>query len=209
MTKPRICTACDNPAPNGVTICGRCERDTRRRLGDMEAHRQELELTMTRQAKLQAERHGGRSSTTPLVFAEDAAELLWEQRNILIGWCKLINEEIDATWPRRDTIRAMAMQIEAHMPELRKHAACGDLVGEMYEFTRHAVACIDYPDDRHRVKVGDCVIIDEDGAPCRGKIILHYPHEGETYADCRTCETRWNGTQLNRLGQRISKRAAA
>lgn len=207
MTKPRTCTACDNPAPNGVTICGRCERETSRRLGDMEAHRQELTTAMTRQAKLQAERQGSRSSTTPLVFLEDAADLLHDQRNILVGWCKLVHDEIDSTWPRRDTVSAMSMQVEAHMPELRKHEACGDLVGEVWDFVSRAMVCIDYPDDRHRVNVAPCVITTETG-PCTGRIVLHYPHEGETYADCASCGTRWNGTQLNRLGQRINKAAA-
>lgn len=208
MTKPRTCASCDNPASDGITICRRCERDTRRRLGDMDALREELELTMTRQAKMQAERQGSRSTATPpLTFAEDAAELLHEQRNILVSWSRLVHDEIDQVWPERDTIRYLALFIEGHMSRLRKHQAAGDLVGELCDFARKAMACIDYPDDRVRINVHACIIQTADG-PCAGRIVLHYPHDADVYADCITCESRWSGSQLNRLGQLINKAAA-
>lgn len=203
------CQVCGGSAQTGALICRSCERRCRRNLGDMEAHRAELETTLTRQVRMTAPSDGGRSANTPLPYQDIASDLLASQRAILASWCKLIHDELDMSWPPRDTVMSMAMHLEAHMGELRLHEAVAELVAELDEFTTAAVECIDYPEDRHRVFVSTCIVTVEAGQLCPGQIQLHFPHVGETYADCRHCGSRWDGTQLNRLGQRIKQIEAA
>lgn len=201
----RQCASCDNPAPDTLTICARCIRQTRRRLGDMEALRQELEVAMTRQVRMQADNDGGRSANQPLAYDQRAADLLHDQRAILVAWCKLIHDEISNTWPLADTIMAMSMQIEFRLGDLAKHEAVGELVEELWDLEDRIMAAIDTPEDKTRTYVGPCPTVLDDDIRCPGEVTLHQP---AMYADCQECETRWEGMMLNRLGVRLLNRNA-
>jgi hypothetical protein len=205
MTQRRTCAACDNPASDGVTICGRCERITSRHLGDMEAHRAELEVTLARQTRLTAASDGGRSANTPLPYQEQASALLGSQRATLVSWTRLVHDEIDGVWPV-DTIGAMALFIERHMAELRKHEAAGELVSEIGQLVNRIMRCVDYPDDRARIHVGPCPEEDEDGEKCPGELHLHLPYANDgkrPRVRCSVCQTVWFPEQFIRLGHRV------
>jgi uncharacterized Zn finger protein (UPF0148 family) len=201
----RTCGACDNPAPDGVVICARCERITSHNLGDMEAHRQQLEVTLTRQARLTAATEGSRSANTPLVYQELASELLGAQRATLASWCRLLHDEVTDDWPRRDTVMSMALHIEAHLTELRKHDAAGELVDEIRQLVTRIGRCIDYPEDQMRTVIGVCPTVYEDETRCAGQVVLHQPR---MFADCRACGKVWESKQLAALGRHILNRDA-
>jgi hypothetical protein len=201
-----LCASCDNPAPDGVVICARCERITSHNLGDMEAHRQQLEVTLTRQARLTAATEGSRSANTPLVYQELASDLLGAQRAILASWCRLLHDEVTDDWPRRDTVMSMALHIEAHLTELRKHDAAGELVDEVRQLVTRIVRCIDYPEDRAKVHVGPCPE-EPDGEPCPGQLYLHLPYRNDgkrPRVRCAACGTVWFSEQWSRLGLRVA-----
>lgn len=112
------CASCVEPAPQGLTICGRCETQTKYALTDQEAHRQELVTTLTRMVRTQAANDGGRGANLALSWsqmgdrfldtiegkeltrilatlppARKAANALHSQRSLLVAWCRLIMEE--------------------------------------------------------------------------------------------------------------------
>lgn len=202
----RTCASCDNPVKDSITICGRCERILSQHLGDMEAHRAELVVTLTRQTRLSAASEAGRSANTPLAYQEQASALLGSQRAILASWCKLVHDEISDDWPRADTVAAMALFVERHLPELRKHEAAGELVDEIANLVVRIIKCIDYPEDRAKIHVGPCPESDEDGVLCPGQLhlLLPYRNDGKRpRVKCSACETVWYSEQFHRLGYRI------
>lgn len=228
----RTCASCDNPVKDSVMICGRCERITSQHLGDMEAHRAELEITLTRQTQfgaairndaqpipvdtnvwdhryarpLRARQGTGRSDDPPVPFDSRASDLLRDQRQVLVSWSKLTHDEISNTWPKRDTVASMALFIEGHMPELRKHEAAGELVDEVRDLVNRIAKCIDYPEDRAKIHVRPCPERDEDGVQCPGQLFLHLPYRNDgkrPRVRCAACETVWYPEQFHRLGYRI------
>lgn len=204
MSKNRTCASCDNPVRDQVTICGRCERVTSQHLGDMEAHREELETTLTRQTRLSAASDGGRSANRPLPYQDQASAVLGAQRAILVSWSKLVHDEIEEVWPQ-DTVAAMSLFIEAHLPELRKHEAAGELVSEIAQLVTRIVRCIDYPEDRAKIHVGPCPEQIED-EQCPGQLYLHLPYRNDgkrPRVKCAACGTVWFAEQFHRLGYRI------
>lgn len=201
----RTCASCDNPVKDSITICGRCERITSQHLGDMEAHRAELEITLTRQMRMISAQDGGRSANTPLAYQELASTLLSSQRAILVSWCRLIHDEIIDEWPKADTVASMAMFVESHLTDLHTHEAAGDLVDEVHDLVRRIMACIDYPDDHTRTVIGPCATIYEDESRCPGQAVLHQPR---MYADCAACGKVWDTEQLAELGRKILNREA-
>lgn len=228
MTKQRTCASCANPAPDGVMICGRCERQTSHHLGDMEAHRAELEVTLSRQSRMAAGVTNGPeptptdpniwdhrysrplrahqkpgSANKPLVYSDQASAVLSAQRAILVSWSRLVHDDISHTWPREDSVASMALFIESHLPELRKHDAAGELVTEIRDLVRRIVRCIDYPDDRAKIHVGPCPEKDEDGEKCPGELRMHVPftNDGKRIrVRCAACGEVWYPEQFNRLG---------
>lgn len=226
----RTCVSCDNPVKDQITICSRCERQTSQHLGDMEAHRAELEVTLTRQATFNASlkndaiplrpdpnvwdqrdsrplraRYGAsQSSAAPVPYDGTASDLLGAQRAILASWCKLVHDEIDEAWPR-DTVSAMSMFIEAHLRDLRKHEAAGELVEEIRDLVGRIMRCIDYPEDRAKIHVGPCPEQTED-EQCPGQLYLHLPYRNDgkrPRVKCSACGTVWFAEQFHRLGYRI------
>lgn len=225
------CASCDNPAPRGVVICSRCERQLRHNLGDMEAHRAELEITLTRQARftakirndaqpipadpniwdhrysrpLRAHQGAGSSDNPPVPFDSRAGDILRDQRQVLVSWCKLVHDEISGTWPKSDTVAAMALFIEAHISEIRKHEAAGELVDEIRQLVSRVAAGVDYPEDRMRVHVGPCPEQVE-GEQCPGELSLRIPYANDgkrPRVTCSACGTTWFPEQFHRLGYRI------
>lgn len=205
----RTCASCDNPVKDSITICGRCERILSQHLGDMEAHRAELEITLTRQMRMISAQNGGRSANTPLAYQELASTLLSSQRAILVSWCRLIHDEIVDEWPKVDTVASMAMFVESHLTDLHTHEAAGDLVDEVYDLVRRIMACIDYPEDRAKIHVGSCPEQFMDG-PCSGQLFMHLPYLNDgkrPKVRCSVCESEWYAEQWARLGLRVPSAA--
>lgn len=180
------CQSCGAMAQTGALLCRPCENQCRRNLGDMEALRQELDTTLTRQTHMTPDNDGGRSAETPLPYQQQASDLLSEQRALLVSWCRLINEELGARLPRRDTVRAMSITLEHHMGDLRTHEAVAELVDELSDLVRRIHKAIDYPDRKQTI--GPCQEMFEDGQ-CPGQLVDHLPtDEGrKAWVECTAC----------------------
>lgn len=83
---------CGRPVRDS-TVCGACLGQLETALGDVSALATELDVTITRQARIGGGDGGRKSRETPLLFhyraSEDAAVL----RNTLASWVRVLMEE--------------------------------------------------------------------------------------------------------------------
>lgn len=89
----RQCSACDHPVQDQHVVCRGCITRTRNKLSDQENLRQELLTALARDTRMTAPNDGGRSAEAPVPIDVRAQDLLHEQRNILVGWCRLIADQ--------------------------------------------------------------------------------------------------------------------
>lgn len=223
---------CGTPTTD-TAICSRCEAQLRHHLADQEAHRQELVTALARQVRMNAPNDGSRGNNLALDWkrmgdrfldtlgpkevarlvaslppARPAADALHAQRALLVAWCRLLVEEMDLAYPPADTIRAMSLHLERHLPVLRRHPAAGELVAEVRDLVRQVFKVIDTPANRMRVAVGPCPQDDEAGDPCVGEVVAIVPHD-ETVPPvmfCPACRSEWDSKQWSRVGVRILRR---
>ena len=203
---------CGQPASSGATICRDCVRDTRRRLGDQQAHYEQLTITLTRQARLETAPETGRSANRPLPYQVEASDLLAEQRKLLTNWCKACVRDLHTPEPAAYTARGLSMHIEHWLPEVRKHPRAGDLVVDLTDWCRRAIVCIDRQDRSY--PIGPCPNQLEAGGWCPGKVIGFIPlsdpdSKRPAKIACDTCKVEWPGSQWSGLARLISKRTAA
>lgn len=228
----RTCT-CGEPITDTRTICARCENQLSHHLGDMAAHRQELVVALTRQVRMAAANDGGRGSSLALDWkrmgerhldtlkpeelrrlvaslppARPAADAMHAQRALLVAWCRLLVEELDLGYPPRDSVRAMSLHLEAHLPVLHTHPAAPELVAEVRDLVRQILKVIDTPTNRMRVNVGPCPEDDETGDPCIGHVEAVVPRDESVppMMRCMICRAEWDATQWSRTGVRILRR---
>ena len=233
------CASCDEPAPDGLTICRRCENQTRFNLADQASHYEDLVTAMSRMVRLNGPSDGGRGADRNLGWAamgprflEDitpeevrqiaaalpparvAADALHSQRSLLVSWCRLLVEEGMARRYPADTIPAMACFIEAHLKELRKHECAGELVTELKALNRQIMKAVDVPAHRQKVHVGPCPqVLDIGGAQvdCEGQVYALFPRDEEErpVMRCGMCRAEWTAEHWNRVGELITRRKSA
>lgn len=229
----RTCPVCAEPVRDQHVVCKGCVTRTRGKLADQEALRQELDVAQARDVRMQAPNDGGRSADTPLPYDERASELIHEQHNILVGWVRLIHEELigrpqqgptcrgncgcqSCREIRRgrmpaNTIAAMACHIEAWLDRLALHEAAGELVTEIRDLERRILRALDYPDWR-KFPVGPCIVQLEDGTMCPGEIEARLPTDEQKHRAvllCKECGAEWHSEQWMRLGTMIIRRKGA
>jgi hypothetical protein len=203
----RTCTACPEPVHDQFIICKGCTRRTRAKLADQEANRQELLVALARDTRMTAPNDGGRSAEVPLPIDPRAGDLLHDQRAVLVGWCRLLADDLGAPLPA-DTVPAMASHIEAWLDRLALHDAAGELVTELRDLEQRILRVIDYPDERARIPVGPCIVELDDGSPCPGEVEARFPQDKTKppLMRCRYCNTEWDTIQWPRVGQKILRR---
>lgn len=230
------CQACDTPAPSGVSICPRCQRDTEHRLTAQEFYRQQLLVVLTRATRTQALNDGGRAASLTLAWAQigdrfldtiDGAELrailaslpparraadaLHSQRSLLVSWCRDLHDKADVPLPADDTV-AMVAHLHSNMAILRKHVAAGEFVHELRSLVNHMLRVIDLPEERTRITVGPCphTYPDDDGheAHCAGEVEAIIPSDVDEPAvmKCGACRVSYDTTQWTRAGRLIQAR---
>jgi hypothetical protein len=219
-----------------VTICGRCESQTRHHLSDQEAHRKELMTALTRMTRMQAPNDGGRATNLALAWARmgdrflesiggkelqqiiatlpparRAADALHSQRSLLVAWCRDLAEVYDIPLPQ-NTIAAMSGHLGRHMRILRKHPAGGEFVAEIRALVAKMIAAVDLPKTRSRFPVGLCpeTFPGDDGPEeCPGKVEAVIPAEEHIrpVMECGHCRTQWFSEQWARAGALILRRS--
>lgn len=236
----RTCAGClDNPVRDNVTICRRCENQTRYNLADQAAHYEDLLVALTRMVKMNASNDGGKAASRALGWvamgdrylesfneaqireliaalppARPAADAMHSQRSLLVSWSRLLVEEDIASGYPADTIPAMACFIEAALPRLRMHECAGELVVEMKALNGQIMKAIDTPQNRQRVHVGPCpqsYTIDVEPEPCEGQVDAIFPRDEEQrpVLRCGTCRTEWTAEHWEKVGKQIMARMAS
>jgi len=201
---------CGNPATQGATICNTCVKATSRRLGDQQHHHEQLEVTFTRQGKLEAAPETGKSANQPLPYHTLASDLLREQNQLLTRWVKACVRDLHTPEPATYTVRGLSMHLEHHLPDLRKHPKAADLVGDLGDLCHRILACIDRQDRSYAIM--PCPHETEDGK-CPGMVWAFIPlsdpdSNRPSSVACNACETAWPPSQWSSLGRLIRKAAA-
>jgi hypothetical protein len=229
------CQACDTPAPSGLSLCGRCESDTRARLTAQETYRRELLTVLARMTRTQAANDGGRAASLTLAWAQmgdrfldtidgkelkqilaslppaqRAANTLRSQRDLLLDWCRTLAFGHNPEWSVVD----MATGLLDNLHIIRKHESAGGYANRLRNLETRIIQTIDLPQDRTRIKVGPCPNLwpDPEGTitPCPGDITAHFPHDkaDSPTAKCSACHAEWDATQWTGLDRKMKQRTA-
>lgn len=194
------------------TICLPCLRLTRSRLHRLPGLIDDLETSLARMAVLVERSDGGKSAEIALAYTEAAGDSLRDIRQMLIGWNRLMHEELHVTLPK-DSLIGMVAHLSVHAAKLVPHPAADEWVAEVRQTINDATTVIDLPINRLRIKVGPCPEDkeSEDGdylGPCPGVVIATIPTD-ETVRPtmaCTNCATIWYPEQWNATGHKILQR---
>lgn len=234
----RTCRGCgENPLQDQLAICQRCETQTRYRLRDQAEHRRELLIAMSRMVQMNAPTNGSKAPAEHLMWAswgdrflEDItdkqiqelarslpparlpANVLHEQKGLLVSWVKFLVEEMGAPWPRSEAIGVLAAHVEACLPRMRTCEIAPDLVQELRVLEVRVIKAIDTPPDRVRVPAGPCPELPEGYAGyCPGQVTAFFPRDKEQrpFMRCNTCGKTWFTEQWETAGPAILRRLEA
>jgi len=215
------CGVCGAVTGDGLWLCiihtDALERDLR----SVEDLVRELDITLTRQDRMNAANSVGRSAEKPLVWNENAAAKRFELWATLNAWAleasKLGEDDRDrlAAVPAEDTPGVAAWLIR-NLPTLRRHPEAGTAVDEIGDAIHGARRAIDRPAAATRFRAGPCpelVTTDpaaDDYRHCDGDVWAFIPVDPDelAYLRCQACDSRWDTTQWMRMGQRMLARIA-
>jgi hypothetical protein len=160
-------------------------------LGDVTSIVAELEVTLSRQAKIGSAGKSGKGwarEKLPInLGAIEAADVL---TNTLTTWARDVAEVGFLAEHSTSPTRAAARILLNHIPEIRRHPAVVELVDEISDAIRQARHAVDRPADR--VYFGACYseTPDEDGRliTCVEEI---WASPAATEVTCRVCATEW------------------
>ena len=191
-----------------------CLRLTRSRLHRVPQLVSDLEVSLARMAVLAERTEGGKSAEKALAYTEAAGDALRKMRGVLVGWTRLLHEELGVGLPR-DGLVAMASHLSRHARRLVAHPAAAEWCDEVRLMVAEAVAVIDLPENRMRVTVGPCPeeYTGEHGGkePCPGQVVAVIPNDEAVRPTmtCSACGAIWFPEQWTHAGSRILKRASA
>ena len=183
------CPACSGRSRDGM-LCHGCMRTTRKALEHIAEWWPTLEETITRQARLRTPAASG-AVFRPVPFEPAASALADEIHSDLVGWVRILAEEMAGPWPERDSTPALARHLEHHLTTLRRHEAA-DSLPALDCWPGKIRRAVDYPDERGKIKVGPCperVGADETspGEACSGIVWARF-FEGSEQRPTMTCE---------------------
>lgn len=171
---------CGRPVKD-ATVCGSCTDDLAKALGDVSALADELEVTLTRQARLGGGDGGRKNAETPLVFHYAASETSYVLRNTLVGWVRELSTD-GLGIACGDTVADMARWLLARVSTLAQHAAGGEAVEEICSAVRDVERVIDRSPERWYAGPCDCG--------------MHlYVRPGVQTFTCRDCGERYDVAQ--------------
>jgi hypothetical protein len=184
------CQVCSAPTGDAGQLCRTHTDDLTRDLQTVPDLVQELEITRTRQARITAEKHGGRSAERPLPWNEHAAACASDLNTTLNAWAldtsRLAEDERDHLDEHHYTdTTAIAAWLTRNLPTLRQHQEAGQAFDELTHAIREARRAVDRP--LERIFAGQCLEEHEDGWVCREDL---YAAPGKTTATCKVCGAR-------------------
>jgi hypothetical protein len=190
------CPACAGKSTDGG-LCTPCTRGLRRDLRSVPGLVRDLDVAVSRQARLQPPATGGLASErTPIEW--NAAAALARLGSCLTTWARDIGAE-PASAPKLPPVVTAAHLLLAQETALRGHPAAAELADDIRRSVDGARRAIDKP-DRH-IDVGSCPEPD-----CGGTLRAHLPAADDrpTTINCLGNPAHtWTPDQWLRLGRRI------
>jgi len=203
-----------------------CNADTsrlERELGDVAALVEDLEIAMSKQARL-TEGSGGPAGMRPATAdQESGASRLAHERmpihlgaiqaaddlaNCLTSWARDVAGTVPWAKERNPSVAAAAVLL-SHIPEIRRHPAVEELVDGIEEATSRARGIVLGATNRTVIFVGPCPELTMEGHHCEGEIYAYFPSETNRppRMECRADkEHKWTAIQWLRTGKRILDR---
>lgn len=184
------CGVCSSPTGDGGRLCRTHTDDLQRDLHAIPELVQELEVTITRQARITAEKHGGRSAERPLPWNLHASDKATELNATINAWAldvsRLAEDERDRLAEHHYTdTPAVAAWLARNLHTLRQHQEAGQAYDELTNAVREARRSVDRP--LERIFAGQCLVEHEDGWVCKEDL---YAAPGKAHATCRVCGAR-------------------
>lgn len=188
MTIPCPVATCDRPRPGHRQLCGACEADLTRALGDVPWLAQQLDITLARQG---SHAGGGRSANIPLPYDPRATEAAYVLRSRLVGWVRVLGESrvhgprcascghtscwLTVATPE-DDLAAMARWLLARGERLVMHAAAEEAVDEICSAVWSAIRLVDR------------LVAYVYAGPCANCGASMFARPGATIVRCRPCK---------------------
>lgn len=198
MSEYTICTVtgCNRPS-DGWFVCTNCGVVAGNKLLDFADWLiDDLQLVVTRQTRYTQGGGGGRSSSTPLIFNDRAADHAGGLATMLDTTARMVAEDNQWELTHHDAAGA-ARWLEHHVSAVRLHVDGGETVDSINAWHKAVLSVVDRPNPRQYL--GDC------GA--KG-VLPEYPHEvcpGQIYgrpnqpeARCDTCGTEYQADELRK-----------
>jgi hypothetical protein len=182
---------CGRHYPGHTAICEACAGDLTRSLGNVPWLAVQLEVTLTRQARMGA--GGKRGSEEPLAYDIRASEAAWVLKNTLVGWVRLLDDLNPPHGPvcdrcghsscayvrlgrsPDDDLASIGRWLLARHDRIAGHAAAAEAVDEITSAVRSAIQVVDRPVE---------LIF---AGRCRCGTAL-YARPGATVVQCRDCD---------------------
>lgn len=181
MTLPCPVGACDRVMPGNLRVCRACSARLIRDLADVPSLGVNLEISLTRQARI-GDRGAGRSKETPIPWVQEAREAGDVLKSALVGWHRALAQgaplvsgplcaEYDCDHPscewahlRRtppaNTPAGLSAWLLRHRARLLRHPAVEEAVDEICDAVAQARIVVDRPADR--IYAGPCAECDRD-----------------------------------------------
>jgi hypothetical protein len=184
------CSICGSPCGDQANLCRTHTDQLAADLATVPELVAELQITLTRQDRVTAEKHGGRSATKPLPWNEHASQRAFELNTTLNAWAldtsKLAEDERDPLIEQHHSDTAgVARWLGRNLRTLRQHQDAGQALDEITDAIHEARRAIDRPVER--VFAGPCGEPDEYDQPCKEDL---YAAPGKATATCRACGAR-------------------
>lgn len=176
-----VCPVCEREQGEGL-LCHACTSMLEYELGDVPAIVAELDITLSRQARIGGGGKGGKGGAhekTPVnLGALRAADDL---ANTLTTWARDVCGEYAAGGADRNPSVVAAHMLLSEMPMIRKHPAVDELVDEITDTIRQARHAVDRPADRQFL--GPCYG-EHEGVTCEADLTAS---PGARVARCKVC----------------------
>lgn len=175
------CELCARPSGDDAPVCTSCAADCASALtqihGDGRTHGLDVDLDIAtaRQDQLGDGNTGNKPtkpSEAPLPINPHASEAAAVLRSTLVGWVRIIHDELGGTWPA-DTLAGMARWLAPLCGWARHTAYAAEMVDEILAAVHQARRAIDRPIRRVPLHVS-CRGVTLDGhtpIPCEGELV--------------------------------------
>ncbi len=177
------------PTLNNAVICQKCEDKLDRALGDLGSLLEDLDVTLTRQARKRPAPGNHERDDRPLPYELGASRVAGDLKAVLVGWARLVSEEREIALTCRDESGSIADWLMHHVHFLACHDAAADAYAEIIGAVGQIQRAIDRAPDRKLL--GPCGS-DIDGVVCDETLWII---DGAQTAHCRTCGTTWDARE--------------